>query len=144
MAAPPDPGMIVQGRRFLSPAEALPLLLGGAVLVDLRSDQLREMKAFLVPEVVSLPHPVDPARARTLPGDRLLILADSSGVYTRPAAAVLEALGFGQLACLNGGMLAWDQAGLPLATDPATLLQGDCACVLRSQRDRAAAKPATP
>jgi len=144
MAAPRGSGMIVQGLWFLSPAEALPLLQSGAVLVDLRSDQLREMKAFLVPGLVSLPHPVDPALARTLPGDRLLILADSSGVYTRAAAAALEALGFRQLACLNGGMLAWDEAGLPLATDPATLLQGDCACVLRSRKDRATPPPAVP
>jgi len=136
MAETRSPGMLVQGLWFLSPQEALALLQGDAVLVDLRIDELREMKAFAVPSQFSLLHPVDPELARQLPKDRLLILADSSGVYTRSAAAVLAALGFERIACLNGGMLAWDQAGLPLATDPAALLHGGCACMLRPGKRR--------
>ena len=71
-----------------------------------------------------------------LPMDRLLVLADSSGVYTKGAAAQLRALGLSNIACLNGGMLAWDQAGMPLETDPDALLHGECACVMRARKDR--------
>jgi rhodanese-related sulfurtransferase len=127
-------GMHIHGRWFLSPQEALAALQQGALLVDLRSDDLVSMKAFFVPEAIAIPHTTLPDHVGELPRDRLLILADSSGVYTRGAAATLEALGFGRLALLNGGMLAWDQAGLPVITDPEALLHGDCACVMRSKK----------
>ncbi len=132
------PGMVVQGIRFLAPGEALEALREGALLVDLRSDYLIEMKAFAVPDIRHIPHTDLPERLPELPRNRLLILADSSGVYTRGAAGVLGAAGFQDVACLNGGMLAWDQAGLPLVTDPETILQGECACVMRSRKDRPA------
>ena len=127
-------GMHIQGLWFLSPREALQVLQEGALLVDLRLDELFEMKAFSVPSQVRLEYPVMAEQAAELPKDRLLILADSSGVYTKGAAAVLKALGFERIACLNGGMLAWDQEGLPLATDPAALLNGPCPCVLRPRK----------
>lgn len=127
-------GMLIQGLWFLSPREALQALQQGALLVDLRSDELAGMKAFAVPEFVHLPHPVLSRHAPELPKDRLLVLADSSGVYTKGAAAELRAIGFDRVACLNGGMLAWDQEGLPVETDPAAILQGECACVMRSRK----------
>lgn len=130
------PGMVIQGLLFLAPQEALAVLQQGAVLVDLRSDDLVEMKAFAVPEVIHLPWALFGEHAMELPQDRLLVLADSSGVYTKGAAATLKSLGFEKLACLNGGMLAWDQADMPLVTDPEALLHGECACVMRSRKDR--------
>jgi hypothetical protein len=38
------------------------------------------------------------------------------------------------VACLNGGMLLWDQEGLPVVTDAAALLHGECPCVLRPRK----------
>ncbi len=128
------PGMNIQGLCFLAPLEALEALQQGALLVDLRSDDLVGMKAFSVPEYVHLPHTILAEHAAELPRDRLLVLADSSGVYTKGAAATLKGLGFERIACLNGGMLAWDQAGLPLVTDAEALLHGECACVMRSRK----------
>ena len=128
------PGMIINGLCFLAPQETLEALLKGAVLVDLRSDDLVEMKAFSVSEVIHLPYTSLAEPAAELPMDRLLILADSSGVYTKGAAAALKARGFSKIACLNGGMLAWDQAGMPLVTDPEALLHGECACVMKARK----------
>ncbi len=130
----PGPGMIVQGRWFLTPREALEATREGALLVDLRAPELVEMKAFGVQECLHLPHAGLDRHLEEIPRDRLLILADTSGVYTKGAAAALEAAGFPRLACLNGGMLAWDQDGLPVDTDPDALLHGDCACVMRSKK----------
>jgi len=131
------PGMVIQGIWFLAPGEALEALDQGALLVDLRSGELQAMKAFAVPEWIHLPHTQVAARAAELPKDRLLILADSASVYTKTAAATLRELGFEHLACLNGGMLAWDQEGFPVATDADALLRGECACVMQSRKDRA-------
>lgn len=128
------PGLFIRGLCFLSPQEALEALRQGAMLVDLRSDELFEMKAFSVPEFVHLPHTLLSDHAAELPKGRLLILADSSGVYTKGAAAQLQTMGFEQIACLNGGMLLWDQEGLPVTTDAAALLHGECACVLRPRK----------
>lgn len=136
MEATRNPGMIIQGLWFLAPGEALEALEQGALLVDLRSDDLVEMKAFAVPRQLHLPHVELAEHLAELPTDQLLVLADSSGVYTKGAAALLQAAGFKQVACLNGGMLAWDQGGLPLVNDPAALLHGECACVMRSSKGR--------
>ena len=129
-------GRMVQGLWFLGPREALQALQEGALLVDLRSDELFEMKAFEVPALVHIPRELLEEAAPELSKDRLLVLADSSGVYTKGAAAILTALGFTQISCLNGGMLAWDQAGMPTTTDPEALLHGECACVMKARKDR--------
>ncbi|HLO69206.1 MAG TPA: rhodanese-like domain-containing protein [Holophaga sp.] len=126
--------MVISGLWFLAPGEALALLQEGALLVDLRSEELAAMKAFAVPERIHLPHRALPGRVEELPRGRLLVLADSSGVYLRGAAALLRSAGFDRLALLNGGMLAWDQADLPVLTDAGALLHGDCACVMRSRK----------
>jgi rhodanese-related sulfurtransferase len=127
-------GLIIQGLRFIAPKEALGLLDAGAVLVDLRLDELAEMKAFRVPETIRIPHEELPGLLAELPADRPLLLADSAGVYTKEAAHLLLDHGFTQVACLNGGMLLWDQEGLPVVTDAAALLHGECPCVLRPRK----------
>lgn len=136
MPIPEGKGMFIQGLWFLSPPEALEALGNGALLIDLRSEELFEMKAFAVPECLHLPHPIFAQHVGELPRDRLLILADTSSVYTKGAAMELRTLGFELVACLNGGMIAWDQEGLPVITDSDALLHGDCACVMRSRKDR--------
>ena len=129
-------GMVVQGLRFLSPKEALDSLQDGALLVDLRTDELVEMKAFRVPEAIHIPHRELPDFFSELPSNRPLLLADTSGVFTKEAAHLLLDHGFREVACLNGGMLAWDQEGLPLDTDPEAILHGECACVMISRKKR--------
>jgi len=127
-------GMVIQGLGFLAPREALEALRQGALLVDLRSEELHGMKAFAVPDHFHVPHPALPAHVASLPKDRLLVLADSSGVFVRGAAAVLQVAGIERIACLNGGMLAWDNADLPVKTHADALLHGDCACVMRPRK----------
>jgi rhodanese-related sulfurtransferase len=131
------PGLIVNGLRFLAPKEAFEVLQEGALLVDLRIDVLVAMKAFQVPNWVHMPHRELREGAAQLPKDRLLVLADASGVYLRGAAEFLGTMGFKQIACLNGGMLHWDDAGLPVGTDPDHLLHGPCPCQLKPGKGRA-------
>jgi rhodanese-related sulfurtransferase len=132
-----QPGLVVDGIRFLAPREALEACAQGALLVDLRIEELVDMKAFQVPEWVNIPHRQLRGQAGALPKDRLLVLADASGVYVREAAAVLASLGYEQVAGLNGGMLHWDQANLPVGTDPGNLLYGPCPCALKPAKGRA-------
>jgi len=67
----------------------------------------------------------------------MLVLADSAGVYTKEAARVLFANGFLQVACLDGGMLAWDEAGMPRVADPDAMMYGECSCVMKSRKAKA-------
>jgi len=136
MGAFDDKGLVIQGLRFLGPPEALQSLQEGAVLLDLRSDALMEMKAFQVPTQIHVPHRELAKHLADLPQDCPILLADSSGVFTKEAAHFLLEHGFGQVACLNGGMLAWDNEGLPVVTDPEAILHGECACVMRSRKGR--------
>lgn len=112
------------------------LLRQGAALVDLRSDELVEMKAFGVPAIYHIPHRTLAACLSELPKDRLLVLADTSGVYTKDAARLLSGSGFTQVACLDGGMLAWEEAGMPLEMDPDSMMYGECACVMKSKKSK--------
>lgn len=114
----------VPGLRFLSPREACDELQAGACLVDLRTDELVEMRAFAVRNIYHIPQPFLSANHSELPKDRLLVLADTSGVYTKEAARLLLANGFTRIACLDGGMIAWEEAGMPLASDPDAELIG--------------------
>ena len=131
-------GMVIQGLRFIGPKEAVGLLEGGALLLDLRSDDLAQMKAFRVPDTLHIPHRELPGLLTGIPPNRPLLLADTSGVFTKDAARLLLDHGFTEVACLNGGMLAWDQEGFPVETDPEALLHGDCACGMTSRKKRRA------
>jgi rhodanese-related sulfurtransferase len=131
-------GMTIQGLWFLSPKEFQRILPQNPLLVDLRMEELVAMKTFDVPEWVHLPHDQLAEGMADLPKDRLLVLADASGVYTKAAARELLAHGFERIACLIGGMLMWDQEGYPVRTDPDLLLNGQCPCVLKSRKPRPA------
>jgi rhodanese-related sulfurtransferase len=126
-----DKGMVIAGLRFLSPREAYEAVGAGALLVDLRADYLIAMKAFSVFEILCIPHRELAQRYEEIPKGRPLVLADSSGVYTKDACAFLQAQGYDEVACLSGGILDWDERGMPTATDADALLHGDCACVMR-------------
>lgn len=124
----------VPGLSFLSPREAFDALQEEAAMVDLRSDDLVEMKAFAVPSIYHIPHRSLATCLSELPKNKLLILADTSGVYTKAAAKLLLENGFSRIACLDGGMLAWDDAKMPLDMDPDSMMYGECACVMKSRK----------
>lgn len=62
--------------------------------------------------------PVDEieARAASLPKNKPLIVVCGNGRTAARAAAQFKAKGFEQVHTLNGGLLAWQQAGLPVTT----------------------------
>jgi len=106
----------------------------GAVIVDMRPGHEVSYRVFDVPEVVCIPRSEIAARAGELPGERLLIVADSVGLHSRAAAEVLSAAGLGPVASLTGGMVDWERDGLPVRKDPDFELRGQCGCKLRSRK----------
>lgn len=105
----------------LTPAEAQPRL------AELRVVDVRGAHEYFGPlghiaGSLLLPLPDVESRARELPRGRPLLLVCRSGARSGKACERLAALGIGPVVNLAGGMIAWNQAGLPVeATKPASL-----------------------
>ncbi|TSH95121.1 rhodanese-like domain-containing protein [Verticiella sediminum] len=84
------------------------------VFVDVRPAE--EYAKGHIAQARSLPQTDLEARAASLPKNKPLIVVCANGRGAGKAAAQLKAKGFEQVHTLNGGMLAWQQAGLPVST----------------------------
>jgi len=106
----------------LTPRQALRAADAGAVLVDIRPAAQRaaegEIPGALIVERNVLEWRFDPASAARLPQasyDLHVIICCSEGYTSSLAAAALQDLGVRRATDLEGGFLAWQAAGLPVA-----------------------------
>ncbi|HEX2241296.1 MAG TPA: rhodanese-like domain-containing protein [Actinomycetota bacterium] len=109
--------------RRLEPSEALDAVNGGALLIDVRSDDQRA-NAGSIPGALPIPLSVlewrvdpesghqDPAVGEDL--DRQVILICAQGFSSSLAARRLQELGFTNATDVIGGFEAWRSAGLPV------------------------------
>jgi len=106
----------------LTPVQALAEMDGGAVLVDIRCQELRD-ETGVIPESRHLPLSVlywrlDPTSGSRDPDvsdpDRRIILLCAHGYSSSLAAATLRDLGFARATDVDGGFEAWAAAGLPV------------------------------
>jgi rhodanese-related sulfurtransferase len=121
--------MLAQARAKLhrpTPEEALAAVEGGALLVDIRSDEQRARDG-VIPDTIRIARNVmewrcDPRGSHRDPRvsdpHRRLILFCDEGYASSLAAEILQDLGHPQATDLDGGFQAWRAAGLPV-TDPA-------------------------
>ena len=107
----------------LSPQQAQRAVSAGAVLVDIRPAAQRaaegEIPGALIVERNVLEWRFDPASAARLPQasyDAYVIVFCSEGYTSSLAAAALQDLGIRHATDLDGGFLAWQAAGLPVAS----------------------------
>ncbi|MCU1363235.1 MAG: Rhodanese domain protein [Acidimicrobiaceae bacterium] len=98
----------------VSANEALELLGGDAILIDVRQEA--EWDAGHAPMATLIPLADVPDRLDDLPKDRLIICACRSGARSSRAASFLQENGF-EVANLAGGMIAWFAEGLPLESE---------------------------
>jgi rhodanese-related sulfurtransferase len=114
-----------------TPREALARCEEGALILDVRPEVLCMYKAFDVPEVLYCPWQELESFIDRLPGDREIIVADSSGIQGRQVMDLLIAKGFQTIAGLAGGMVEWERDGLPIKLDNQARLSGSCMCQLK-------------
>ena len=111
MIRPPVPTVDVleaeRRRREPRPDGASP-----ALLVDVR--ELPEFAEVRAEDVVLLPMSSLPARLDELPLNRELLFICRSGSRSGQVVAYLVANGRTDVANVEGGMLAWERAGLPV------------------------------
>ena len=88
----------------------------GSLLVDVRErDELVELRPI---DAVLLPMSELPGRLEVLPTDRPLMFICRSGARSGRVAAFLLQQGYGDVANVEGGMLAWHAAKLPTRSGP--------------------------
>jgi rhodanese-related sulfurtransferase len=96
----------------LTPIEAHERLRAGARLFDVRdADEFSETH---VAGAVLIPLDELPERIDDFPRDANLILICRSGRRSGLAQDALRKLGIGKVANLTGGIIAWEEAGLPV------------------------------
>jgi len=104
--------------RQLAPREVAALLAGAAppVVVDVREPGEFRGDLGHVPGSVLVPLPELARRADALAPhkERLVVAVCRAGVRSTTAAAILTSLGFERVSNMKGGMLAWNDEGLPV------------------------------
>ena len=121
----------INGIFYVLPAEVIPLLQQGAVLVDLREELETDIKSFGVEPLIYLPHDQFDEKWETLPLEKPLILADSVGIWSKKAAATLQSKGYVEVASLAGGFNEWDKDGFPVKSGKCQPLNGPCLCMIK-------------
>lgn len=86
------------------------------LLVDVR--EVSEFAEVRAEDVVLLPLSTLPARIAELPQERELLFICRSGARSGQVTAYLRAQGREDVWNVNGGMLAWTRAGLPVRSGP--------------------------
>lgn len=112
--------------REVSPREVQSMASAGQVLIDVREPA--EYATGHLPGAINLPRGVLEFQIHAHPAmgcttsqalaatDRPLVLYCLSGGRAALAADSLQQLGFSQVSSLSGGITAWREAGLPLAS----------------------------
>jgi len=119
----------------ISPREAFNLSRQGAIILDVREDYYNQYKKFDAPEVIQISFSRLKNEYQKLPFDKLIIVADTSGLKSKEAALLLYQKEFSRLSNLAGGLVEWEREGLPIIIDNSERMTGSCACQLR-KRDK--------
>jgi rhodanese-related sulfurtransferase len=104
----------MEGSTSVGPEEASALIEQGATLLDVREPD--EWEAGHAPDAVHVPLAALAARAGELDRDRPVVAVCRSGARSDRGAAALRQRGY-EAMNLEGGMQAWDAAGLAVVTD---------------------------
>lgn len=125
-------GFVSSGFLNLTPQDAFTEAEeGGAIIIDVREERLTGYKCFDVPKIIYLPKSLIVEEYNNLPPDIPLIIADSVGLRSHEVIEFLLSKGFENVANLAGGIVGWEQDGLPLKIDKSEQLDGSCVCQLR-------------
>lgn len=127
-----DKGFLSSGFINLTPRDAYAEATEGeAIIVDVREDRLIGYKNFDVPRLIHMPKSSIEKENVKLSRELPLIIADSVGLRSHEVMEFLISKGFENIANLAGGIVDWEQDGMPLKIDITEQLSGSCVCQLR-------------
>jgi rhodanese-related sulfurtransferase len=98
----------------VTPTEAMELLDGDAVLIDVRQES--EWDLGHAPMATLIPLAELPDHLEELPRDRVVVCVCRSGARSLRAATFLQENGY-DVRNLTGGMIAWATEDLPFVSD---------------------------
>jgi len=133
-------GFFSHGVLNITPGESFELCEKGAIIVDVRENYLSAFKMFKVGKVIYLPFSKLEEYYEDLPKDKPLIFADAVGLSSREGVLFMNSHGYDNVANMVGGLVDWEQDGLPINTDINYRLSGSCMCQLKP-RDTLINKP---
>jgi rhodanese-related sulfurtransferase len=131
-----DYGIVSSGILNLSPHEALELVRRGALIVDVREENLGSFKSFDVPGLIYFPKSKLSLEYENLPSDMYLIFADTVGLRSKETVIFLKEKGLTKIANMAGGIVDWERDGLPVKLDINERLTGSCMCQLKPREGR--------
>lgn len=104
-----------QGRTQVSPAEAVKLINGGAIVIDVRkAEDYRNGHIVDARNVELAQITADPASAVKKQKNKVLITVCDNGLNSNRAANLLRKAGFEKVVSLKGGLNAWRAENLPV------------------------------
>jgi len=127
-----ETGMLIDGIRHLTVKQSYQCYLKGAVIIDVREDFEIAVKNFDLSGIISCPYSTFLNFHHTLPIDKPLILVDCVGIHSKEAVKMLLGSGYTNIANMIGGIVDWEQAGLPMLESNENL-SGQCPCTMRSR-----------
>jgi rhodanese-related sulfurtransferase len=103
-----------KGSSMIAPGDAVRLVNGGALVLDVRD--AGEYEAGHIIDARSVPAKEVAQRADSLKKfkEKPVVICCESGFASASAAKALRALGFSKVATLRGGLRSWRQENLPL------------------------------
>ena len=130
-------GFFSGGVYNLTPKQAYVVCQQGAVIIDVREEELSRFKMFGVPEAIYCPLSMIEETFEHLPKDKSMIFADAAGLHSKEAVIRLMEKGLvGRIANLAGGLVEWERDELPLFIDNSEKLSGSCMCQLRPRNKK--------
>jgi rhodanese-related sulfurtransferase len=101
-----------RGPTEITASQAYDQYQSGAFFLDVREQE--EWSAGHIPGSVVIPLDKLAGRLDEIPEDRGIVVVCVSGVRSTEGAKILVEAGFSPVACLSGGLRAWEAAGYPL------------------------------
>ena len=119
----------LDGVKHISAREAYRYLLEQqAIMIDVREKDEFEVEQVALPDAIHIPMPKIVDRLDYIPDDRLIIVIDSQGERGTKVANLLNRQGYNDVANLDGGMVQWKAAGLPVENILPDECGGCCGC----------------
>ncbi|MFN3783419.1 MAG: rhodanese-like domain-containing protein [Spirosomataceae bacterium] len=101
-----------QEMRAVTPQEASMMANRNTLVIDLRTPVEFAEKTFDVKKGIHIPIEDFEERLATIPKNRSIVLACRTGNKSKKAYEILEKNGFTKMVYLEGGIVAWSDAGL--------------------------------
>ncbi|MFP4663374.1 MAG: rhodanese-like domain-containing protein [Bacteroidales bacterium] len=105
----------IEAVEHTTPEEAMTMYREGvARFLDIREESDREVEWLSFADMLYMPLSKLPDKLNTLPIDKTLLVVGKNGIDSTKAVNLLTYQGFEKAINVDGGLLAWRKAGLPL------------------------------